>query len=151
MLPRHLHSPLLGTGLVLAALALLALPLHRLTAEGRSAAGTPSPPPLSTAVADVVPATLRIHTIDPLSSIHISDEAGCVLYQTIDAQPGEVETNVSLEWHKGKIDLSLRAESGQKETAVFLTLLPDGREERAAHAIGSGSFDEILPFHWSHE
>lgn len=151
MIPRRLHSPLLGTGLVLAALALLALPLHRLTAEGRSAAGKPSPPPPTTAAVDAVPATLRIRTIDPLSSIHIRDDTGRVLYQTTDVQPGEVETSVSLPWHDGKIDLTLRAESGQKETAVFLTLLPDGREERSAHAIGSGPFDEILPFHWDHE
>lgn len=151
MIARRFQTPLLGTALVLLALAVVAVPLHRLTAHGGGAMRTGAP------AAPVEPATapthavLRIRTLDGLRDIRITDSRDQVIHQADAMDAGETESDVNILLEKGSADVHLSARAGEKDTAVFLTLLPDGREERTAYAIGSGTLDETLHFQWEEE
>lgn len=148
MTARPFRSPLLGTALVLAALAVVALPLHRLTAHGGKTADAP--------VAEIktdtahTPAILRIRALDVIHDIEIRSARDLVLYRADTMEPGEIEADVEILLEEEAVELHLGARAGDKETAVFVTLLPDGREERTAYAIGSGALDESLRFEWEH-
>lgn len=148
MITRPFRSPLLGTALVLAALAVVALPLRRLTAHGGKAAVTPATE-IETNTA-TTPAILRIRTLDVLHDIEIKTTTDHVLYRADTMEPGEIEADVKILLEEEAVEFHLSARGGAKETAVFVTLLPDGLEERTAYAIGSGELDETLRFAWEH-
>ena len=152
MIARRFRSPLLGTALVLASLAVVAIPLHRLTAHHGGSAPVPpaavtSTPPSSATIG----AVLRIRTLDPIHDLEIRNSKDEVVFQTTSMEPGETEHDADILLENGNCELHLSARTGDKETAVFLTLLPDGREERTAYTIGSGQLDETLHFHWHEE
>jgi hypothetical protein len=50
----------------------------------------------------------------------------------------------------GGLDVMLRADFGVglAETAVFLTVMPDGYEDQTRYAIGTGLIEEPLRFTW---
>lgn len=143
--PRWLASPLTATAGVMAGLALIALPLLRLTSAA------PGSPPA--AVADdalQTNAILRLRTLVPLREIVIADAAGGTLLKLQDAPAGESEHDVALEISHGGLDLGLSVAGATVETAVFVTLMPDGREELTRHSIGSGDFRDSLRYDWPH-
>lgn len=76
---------------------------------------------------------------------------GGVLYRSERYEPGETEVDVEIPLEHDSVEIRVRADAGAKETALFITLLPDGLEESTAYAIGSGSLDETLHFHWPHD
>jgi hypothetical protein len=140
-----LASPLTATAGVMAGLALIALPMLRLTSAA------PEPPPV--AIADDAAhanAVLRLHTLVPLREIVIADAAGGTLLRLQDTPAGESEHDVALEIIHGGLDLELAVAGATVETAVFVTLMPDGREELTRHSIGSGDFHDILRYDWPH-
>lgn len=147
MIPRRFRSPLFGTALVLAALGVVSIPLHRLTAHADKPAAAPDARPDTGS--DVTGAILRIRVIDAVHGIAIRTTQQRVLFQADVLEPGEVEQDVEIKLEKESLELQVDANAGDKETAVFVTLLPDGREERTAYAIGSGSIGETLRFQWS--
>lgn len=145
------QSPLLGTALVALALGLLAIPLHRLTAKQDpvTGAGNSSGPPPA-AAGDSMPCILRLRALAPLRDVELLDRNGKAIFHHKQLEAGETEWETPLAWHDGEIDLQLIAEAADQETAVFLTVMPDGYEERTAYAIGSGRIDEELHFEWNH-
>ncbi len=149
MIARRFRSPLLGTALVLIALAVLAVPLHRLTAGGGKTVSEPIAETKSES--ETTHAVLRIRVMDPLQDLAIRTAQDMVLLQSESMEPGEVEKDVEILLENNGIELHLSTRTGNKETAVFLTLLPDGLEERTAYAIGSGALEESLRFDWEHE
>ena len=48
------------------------------------------------------------------------------------------------------IVLSRTSAIRQSETAVFLTVMPDGREEQTRYATGDGVVEETLRYEWHH-
>lgn len=147
---RGFPSPLWGTLVVMLSLAALAIPLRKLTAPANATVPVRPPPNVVDAGADL-PAVLRVRWLDPLASLEVADRAGKVVFQKSADAAGEDEVDLAIPGGAERVEWILRVKTGEKDTAVFVTLMPDGREERGAHAIGSGSFEEVLVFDWSHE
>jgi hypothetical protein len=144
---RLFQSPLTATAVVLAGLALLTIPLRRLT----HAAAAPIAPAVVPVDSDAlaVPALLRIETVDPLSSLEVRNADGATLVSIGPHPAGESEHELTVSLDRGGCELLLDFESS-KSTAVFLTLMPDGREGLTRYAIGNGHVTEPLSFDWPH-
>jgi len=148
MVFKMLHSPLAGTAGVLAALGLLAVPLLRLTSA------RPSPPAQRSAAKpstdDLTPAVLRLKLLTPARSIRLKTEVGGILLDLTDQAAGESEYGTSLPIRNDALDLLLEADLGDapSDTAVFLTVMPDGREGQTRYTIGSGALTQPLRFNW---
>lgn len=140
-------SPLIATAIVWAGIGLLAIPLRQLTASHPGAqvqasrnipahAGTPS--------------VLRLRLLKPAQVVEVRDMAGTVLWRMDNPPAGESEHAVILQIDGGRLDLNLTANfaPAAEEIAVFLTVMPDGLEDRGAHAIGPGTIDAHLAFAW---
>jgi hypothetical protein len=145
---RWLGSPLAGTAGVLAGLCLIAIPLRKLT----------SAPPVSRSASLEVsaagtPSVLRIKLLAPAKRLFIKTPDGVVLLDMQQPSSGEYEHDAVLPIADSGLDLSLSADFGdsQAETAVFITVLPDGREEQTRYATGSGLLEETLSYNWHHE
>ena len=144
-----LHSPLAGTAGVLAALGALAIPLRQLTSAG--------PPPSSHVAAaqalvanNDTPVLLRLKLLTPARSIRIKTEDGKTRLYLTNLVAGESEHDVTLPLADGRLDLMLEADLGDSpsDTAVFLTVMPDAREEQTRYLIGRGTLAESLRFDW---
>ncbi len=145
-LPKILTSPLSATAGVITGLALLAIPMRQLT----SAPPVPVPTVMPTAASNVVRTWVKLKLLISAKSVTLSNPAGDVIWKLAETPAGDVETDIELQLAEGSLDLTLRVEFGNQagETAVFLTLLPDGLEEQTRHALGSGSLEESLHFSW---
>jgi len=141
-----LASPLTATAGVMAALALISIPLIRLTS-----AVTVAPPSASADDIRASNAVLRLRTLVPISQISIRDADGTRLLRLKNTAAGESEHDVALPIQHGGLDLELAVSGATAETAVFLTVMPDGREELTRHSIGSGDFKEVLHYEWPHD
>jgi hypothetical protein len=141
--PRWLASPLAGTAAVLLGLGLLAVPLQRLTsappaAQVRVAADT----------AGEIPAVLRLRTLAPAASLTLKTIDGKILLELRDHPSGETEHDAVIPLTNNGVELNFVADFADIETAVFLTVMPDGYEEQQRHAIGSGHIEETLRYEW---
>ena len=145
-LPNFLTSPLAATAGVLAGLGLLAIPLHQLT----SAPPMPAVKPPSAASTTTVPAWLTLKLLAPAKSVSLKTATGQVLWQLAETPAGDVETQAAIPIDHDELDVTLTVSFGgaSAETAVFLTIAPDGFEEQTHHAIGSGLIEEPLRFIW---
>jgi len=143
--PRWLASPLAGTAGVLAGLCLLAVPMRKLTSHAAVA-----PLHLSGAVATEIPAVLRLKLLAPAKSLKLSTRTGLVLLDLVNPAAGESGHDMRIPFSEGGLDIDLRADFGEAapETAVFLTVLPDGYEEKTCYATGSSLIEETLRYDW---
>jgi hypothetical protein len=141
-----LTSPLSATAGVITGLALLAIPIRQLT----SAPPVPVPTANLATTSEMVHAWLKLKILTPAKSMTLSNPAGDVIWKLAETPAGDMETDIELQLVEGTLDLTLHVEFGDQagETAVFLTLIPDGLEEQTRHAIGSGSVEESLHFSW---
>jgi hypothetical protein len=145
---RWLTSPLAGTAGVLAGLCLVSIPLRQLT----------SAPPVRAAVsapvvsADEIPAVLRVKLLANAKSLRLQTPDGKTLLDEKDPEAGVSEHDVLLRFTDDGVDIRLLADFGDQstETAVFLTVMPDSREEQTRYATGSGVFEETLRYEWPH-
>lgn len=145
-------SPLFGTAMVMVVLGLLAIPLRELTSAGRAAeAATRAAAPTADASASAsVSGVIRFRLLRAAESLELQSDHGELLWKSGPASAGETETELALPMQEGECVLRLRASFPDDggETAVFVTVLPDGIEERSAYAIGSGEIEERLVFSW---
>jgi hypothetical protein len=144
---RLFQSPLTATAVVLAGLALLTIPLRRLT-HGVAVPTAPAEVPIDSGTL-AVSALLRIETVDSLSRLEVRNADGATLVSIGPHPAGESEHEVSVWLDRGGCELLLDFESS-KSTAVFLTLMPDGREGLTRYAIGNGHITQPLSFDWPH-
>lgn len=145
--PRWLASPLAGTAAVLAALALLAIPLRHLT----SAANAPAlPNTAAVATPGNIPAVLRLRLLAPAKQLVLKTAAGQGLLDMREVAAGESEHDVVMPLADGGLDVLLRADFGASGpvTAVFLTVMPDGYEDQTRYAIGTGLIEQALRYDW---
>lgn len=145
-LPNLLTSPLAATAGVLAGLGLMAIPLRQLTSA-------PPMPAVKTPSADAVtavPAWLTLKLLAPAKSVILKTATGQVLWELAETPAGDAETRIGIPLDEGELDVTLTVSFGDApaETAVFLTIAPDGLEEQTRHAIGSGLIEEPLRFTW---
>lgn len=145
---RWLTSPLAGTAGVIAGLCLLAIPLRKLT----TAQAVPSVAAEVATPATEIPAVLRIKLLAAVKNLRLETPAGVVLLEQAFTEAGESEHDVRLPFQDGKVDLIVQADFGEltSETAVFLTVMPDGHEELTRYATGRGKLEETLSYSWSH-
>lgn len=147
--PRWFASPLAGTALVFLCLAVIAVPLSRLT--GGAPAVAPAKLPQSAAVeSGGVPAVVRVKLLDPAVRFEIATADGAVLLRLDAPVAGESEHDIMVPIAGGVVELRVRAGCGVDETAVFVTLMPDGLEEQTRYLTGSGDIEDTLRFEWPH-
>lgn len=145
-----LASPLAGTAVVVAALAMVSIPLRHLTSAPPAASAVPSEQP--GAESDQIPAVLRVKLLKPAKRVAVEASAGGILLELGDCPVGETEHDAMVDLTDGDLELRLIADfdDQEEETAVFLTVMPDGHEGRTGFATGTGLLDETLEFDWSH-
>jgi hypothetical protein len=139
-------SPLAGTAAVIAGLALLAVPLMKLTSDTPPAA----PPAAAVASLTEIPAVLRVRLLGAAERVTVKTAAGKVLLDETDLPAGESEHDAVIPFDGRNAELTLHADfSGSStDTAVFLTVMPDGYEDQTRFAIGGGAVEESLHFEW---
>lgn len=144
---RWTGSPLAGTAAVLAGLCLIAIPLRQLT----SAPPAMLSAPVETSATEI-PAVLRVKLLAPAQRLLVKSPDGTVLLDLQQPPAGESEHDALPRFTNGGLDLELAADFGgmAAETAVFLTVMPDGREGQTRHATGSGLLEETLHYEWHH-
>lgn len=144
-----LGSPLTGTFGVIAAMALLAIPLHRLTSRD---AATPAAPPstVETPATGSTPALLRLKLLAPATAIRVKSAAGTLLLDLSQLPAGESEHDATIDLANHRLELAIEADLGPAtaDTALFLTVMPDARDARTGYLIGSGQITETLRFEW---
>lgn len=145
-LAKLLSSPLAATAGVLVGMSLLAIPLRQLT----SAAPLPAPISQAASLTGSVPAWLTLKLLAPAKSVTVKTAFGQVIWDLAETPAGDVEIQAALPLDSNGLDLTLTADFGENpsETAVFLTLAPDGLDEQTRHAIGGGRIEESLHFAW---
>ena len=145
-------SPLFGTAMVAVVLGLLAIPLHRLTGAVRGRLPETAAANPSVETARTTPAIARVRLLRGARSIEIHSDQNQLLWKAENVPAGETEADIPLEILHDEAVLHLQAEFSDDgaETAIFVTVLPDGLEERSAHAIGGTTIGERLVFTWPH-
>ena len=141
----------MATAVVLTGLGLLAIPLHRLTsAPARTMTPAPVEATAEGANPSGEPVVLRIRLLRPAKSLLVRDSSDREIWKAENLPAGESETDARVALQGGHLDLSLSVvmEEAEEETAVFFTVMPDGREERQGHLIGNGRIDDHLSFDW---
>jgi hypothetical protein len=146
---RWLTSPLAGTAGVIAGLCLISIPLRRLTSAPPVAAVMPAGPLVAS---DAIPAVFRLKLLAPARMLRLETTDGETLLDRKNLQAGESEHDVALRLIDGETDIRLVADFGDQasETAVFLTVMPDGHEEQIGYATGDGVVEETLHYEWHH-
>ena len=144
---RWLASPLAGTAGVLAGLCLLALPLRQLT-SARLPLAAPAPAAVVAPVGSH--AVLRLRLLAPATRVVVKTADGTVLLDRRDLVAGESEHDALISQVAGGLDLRLQADFsvGVAETAVFLTVMPDGVDDQTRYGIGRSRIDEPLRYDW---
>lgn len=138
-------SPLAGTAVVMACLAVLAVPMWRLTG------GTPAvtAPAVAAATAPgTVQAVVRVKCLDALARLEILGTDGALVLRLDAPAAGESEHDVAMPFDGHAVEWVVRADCGADETAVFITVLPDGREGQTRYLTGSDAVEETLRFEW---
>jgi len=146
--PRWLQSPLAGTACVLAGLGLLAIPLRKLT----SAEPPPAAPraPAAAASCGAIPAVLRLRLLAPAQRVAVTTADGKILLDMRNPVAGVSEHDAVIPFAAGRLELDLQADfpGGSAETAVFLTVMPDGYEDQTRYMIGTGRMAAPLRYAW---
>lgn len=141
---RWLASPLTGTVGVLAGLGFLSIPLRELTSR-------PAKPEVvvkEEAAAESVSAVLRLKLLAPAKRVTVEDAKGAKVIDVSNSPAGETEHEAQVLLDGGHADLTLSVDFNDAESAVFLTVMPDGREDQTRYLIGSGETSETLTFTW---
>ena len=146
---RCLVSPVTGTAGVLAAMGLLAIPLHHLTPTAENHA-SPSASTPTTRSGKSLHAVVRLRLLAAAKRVTVTTADGAILLDVRNAAAGESEWDVNVPWADGEVDLTLHTDidAGAATTAVFLTLMPDGYDDQTRYAIGAGPIDERLSYEW---
>lgn len=142
-----LASPLAGTAAVMAGLCLLAIPLRKLTSADPVPEVRAAPAALASGV---IPAVLRLRLLAPAQRVTLKTAAGTILLDMRNPAAGESEHDAAIPFEGDGLEISLQADFGEAgpETAVFLTVMPDGYEDQTRYAIGAGRLEETLRYEW---
>lgn len=146
-----LVSPLMATLVVCAGLSAIAVPLHELTSRDRPVSVDESSSNLlENDHVHEMRGVLRVKLLVPAKSLRVSTTSGDLLWQVVNPPAGESDSEVNLLLVDDGLELLVEADFGDAtgETALFLTVLPDGVEEQTRYAIGSAQVEEIFSYSW---
>lgn len=145
--PRWVASPLVGTVGVLVGLGLLAIPLRNLTSE--------EPPQVPIRVPDdststKIPAVLRLKLLVAAKRIVVKTAQGETLLDQQDMAAGEFEYDTLIPFADGELELAVEADLGAagSDSALFLTVMPDGYGSATRYMIGHGRIEDFMNFTW---
>ncbi len=143
---RWLASPLTGTVGVLMGLGFLSIPLCELTSR-------PAKPEVVVAEAvapETLSAVLRLKLLGPAKRVTVTTADGNNLLDLTDQPAGESEHDAVIPLARNTTELTLTVDFGgsAEESAAFLTVMPDGREDQTRYLTGSGETSETLTFTW---
>ncbi len=147
--PAILTSPLAGTTAVMVALALIAIPLYRLT----TAHAAPRVFKVESPTVDdelVTPAVLRLKLLAPAGKLTVGVPGALPLLDLSKIPAGDFEHDVKLPIRDGLCELEVIADFGDAtaETAVFLTAMPDGLVDKTLFITGVGELHDVMRFQW---
>jgi hypothetical protein len=132
---------------VLLGLGLLAVPLRKLTSAENLQ--TPARAPAVSSLARM-PAVLRLRLLAAAERVVVKTAQGGILLDLPDLPAGESEHDAFISIEEGALELAVEADlgNGVADSALFLTVMPDGYESETRYMIGQGPTEEILFFRW---
>lgn len=141
-------SPLYTTVGILACLFLAWFPLRALTYHSGTAPAAPADDTDSPAATQLVAA--RLHLLADAEFVALRDPSGSEILAATPFPAGRHDLSLPLTPppDTGEIVIEASFRELEGETAVFLTLSPDGLPDASAHAIGGASFTRLLEFDW---
>lgn len=141
-------SPLYTTFGILACLFLAWLPLRALTSHSGTASAAPADNTDSPAATQLVAA--RLHLLADAEFIALRTPSGSEILAAAPFPAGRHDLSLPLAPPRdtGEIVIEASFPSLAGETAVFLTLSPDGLPDASAHTIGGATFTRLLEFDW---
>jgi len=146
-----LSSPLAATVVVCATLGGLAIPLRMLTTD-RVVAVMPSLELTGDRRGHdhEFRGTLRVRLLADVESLFVRTTDGDMLWNAGKLEAGEHEVDAGFPLIDDALELRVEADFGDlaDDTALFLTVLPDGVEEKTHYAIGAGRIEEVLHYEW---
>ena len=109
-----------------------------------------APPAAEASSTSALPAWLTLKLLAPAKAVTVKTTDGQVIWKLGETPAGDLDTQATLALDHGGVDLTLDLDfaGGPAQTAVFLTIAPDGLEGQTRHAIGSGRIEEPLRFTW---
>ena len=148
-------SPLAATVVVCAVLAALAIPLRRLTTD-RVVVGLPAASGMAgvrqhDGHAHEFSGVLRVRLLAPVASLAVTTTEGGVLWRAGALEAGEHEADSEFLLIDNALELLVEADFGESsaDSALFLTVLPDGLSGITHYLIGSGRIDDVLFYEWN--
>lgn len=141
----------MATLVVCAGLSAIAVPLRELTSRDRPVSvGESSSNLLEDDHVHEMRGVLRVKLLVPAKSLRVSSTDGDLLWELENPPAGESDAEVDLLLIDDGVELLVEADFGDAadETALFLSVLPDGIEEQTRYAIGSGQVEEIFSYSW---
>lgn len=141
-------SPLYTTFGILVCLFLAWFPLRALTSHSSPAPPAPADDTDSPAATQLVAA--RLHLLADAEFIALRTPSGSEILAATPFPAGRHDLILPLAPppDTGEIVIEARFTGLAGETAVFLTLSPDGLPDASAHTIGGDSFTRLLEFDW---
>lgn len=145
-LPKFIRSPLAATAGVVLGMTLIAMPLHHLTSD--PAAAAPQAPGDDTQA--LTPAWISLRLLAPVKSATLQTSNGDTIWKLGTSPAGEVEIRKPLPLVNHRLELILHIEwiEPSAESAVFISIEPDGLEQSTQYIIGSNTARELLTFIW---
>jgi hypothetical protein len=94
---------------------------------------------------------LRLKLLAPAKQLTLKTPDGIALIDMRNLAADETEHDSAIPLREGKLELVMEVDFGDSapETAVFLTVMPDGYREQTRYAIGAGRLVEILDYDWN--
>lgn len=140
-------SPLVGTVAVFMALGILSLPLRRLT-QTQASLQVKEVKASDSGVHGV----LRIKVLKKMKRVVFRSLSGEMWFEMKDLEVGEHEKDFELRLEEGVLTGRVEVDFGdhQQESAIFVTVMPDGYEERTCYVIGAGEVVETMRLVWNH-
>lgn len=145
-MPKCFRSPLAATAGVILGMTAIAIPLRHLT----SGASGPVAKAPGIGTQALTPAWISLRLLAPVKSASLQTSNGEVIWKIHAIPADEIEIRKALPLVKYRLELILNVEwvEPTAESAVFLSIEPDGLERSTQYLIGSGSARELLVFTW---
>jgi len=136
---------------VVAVLASLSVPLRRLTGDRPAVSQSRVADTVVEGGDERIAGVMRLRLLAPANSLEVATTEGDVLWRVDRLEAGEHERNVAFRADGGVLEVFVGVEFDEPEadTALFLTVLPDGVEEMTRYAIGAGRIDDLLVYEWN--
>lgn len=145
----------MATLVVCVGLSVIAVPLRELTSRDHKSAERSATRAYATDDSEDEGAyrtegILRLKLLEPMTSLKVLMTSGDLVWEGQDLPVGETEVEVRLRLNDDAVELLVEADFGdlENDSAFFLTVLPDGIEEKTQYVIGNGLVEDVLLYKW---